>query len=64
MRHLTFLILLFLFACKNDNNKTTAVATDFCTNIYRVDTTTLTKALAPFEDVMKSKTGVYVPQMR
>jgi len=60
MRYLPLALLLLFFACKQNNNKTAAISTDFCSNIHRVDTTNLTKALAPFEDVMKSKTGVYV----
>ncbi|MFK7810719.1 MAG: phospholipase D family protein [Saprospiraceae bacterium] len=60
MRHLIFLFLLVLFSCKNDKKTTEAVTTDFCAKIHRVDTTSLSKALAPYETVMKSKTGVYV----
>jgi len=58
--YLCLVLLLSILSCKNDNNKTATVETDFCTNIHRTDTITLSKALAPYADVMKSKTGVYV----
>ncbi|MFP4846589.1 phospholipase D family protein [Winogradskyella sp. PE311] len=54
-----YMILLFALAsCNNENQKTPE--TDFCAQIKRDDSMSLTKELADVAEDMKSKTGVYV----
>jgi cardiolipin synthase C len=60
MRYLPFLFLFCCLACKNNNNVNTTMDTDFCSQLHPIDSTSLQEALAPFEEVMKSKTGIYV----
>jgi cardiolipin synthase C len=62
MRYFPAILLCCCLACKNNNkdNKTTTVDTDFCSQLHPPGSTPLQKALSPYEDVMKSKTGVYV----
>ncbi len=50
--------MLFIIACK-ENNKPT-IEQDFCSNIHRNDSTSLSKELDSLADLIKNKTGVYV----
>ena len=52
------LALLLIASCTNTEK--TAVKTDFCANIHKNDSTTLSKELEDVTELMKTKTGVYV----
>jgi len=55
------LCLLFFTSCKEDKNPLAgALSTDFCANIQRDDTLSISKELEPFSQLMETKTGVYV----
>jgi len=51
-------LLLQLVSCSETNTLTPE--TDFCSNIHRNDSTTLSKELEDISELMKTKTGVYV----
>ena len=53
-----FLIYFTLASCKDHNTST--IITDFCSNIHRNDSFTLSTALEDVAPLMKDKTGVYV----
>ncbi|MFK7834136.1 MAG: phospholipase D family protein [Winogradskyella sp.] len=54
-----FIVLsLLMMSCKKEQPITEA--TDFCANIHKDDSTSLSKALAAVKEDMNSKTGVYV----
>lgn len=55
--HCLFFILL-LVSCKNETAKN--VNNDFCSNIHRNDSVTLSNELEVFNNQMESQTGVYV----
>jgi putative cardiolipin synthase len=55
--HCLFFILL-LVSCKNETAKN--VNNDFCSNIHRNDSVTLSNKLEVFNNQMESQTGVYV----
>lgn len=55
--HCLFVILL-LVSCKNETAKN--VNNDFCSNIHRNDSVTLSNELEVFNNQMESQTGVYV----
>ena len=48
-------LFAFLFCCKSKN-----IENDFCANIHSKDSTTLNKELKNVEELIKTKTGVYV----
>jgi phosphatidylserine/phosphatidylglycerophosphate/cardiolipin synthase-like enzyme len=52
------LVLLILVSCKKEPEQ--LPETDFCSNIHRSDSTTLSKELKGLEEQMTNKTGVYV----
>ena len=52
------MILLFFTACKE--NEIAIIETDFCSNIHRNDSVSLSQELEPYNDLMQTKTGVYV----
>ena len=58
LRYYFLVTLLVLISC----NKTKEVPseTDFCSNIHRNDSTTLSKELEDVAELMNIKTGVYV----
>ena len=59
----TFFILIFIlcYSCQNDiKNQKQTLETDFCTNIHRNDSTTLSNELKDLTEQMTTKTGVYV----
>ncbi|MCF6347534.1 MAG: phospholipase D family protein [Flavobacteriaceae bacterium] len=56
-----FIILsLFLISCQPKNDKTAIQEQDFCANIHRNDTISLSKELEDISDIMQTKTGVFV----
>lgn len=55
---LLFLCSLIILSCSE--NVEEKVATDFCANIHRNDSTSLSKELEGVLDMMQTKTGVYV----
>jgi len=57
---LFYSFFLFAISCTDEKNQTTLAPTNFCDNIHRNDSLTLSKQLAAIEDSMTSKTGVYV----
>ena len=52
--------LLLLVSCTKKNKETPLPTKDFCSNIHRNDSITLSKELEDFSKVMQTKTGVYV----
>lgn len=52
------LVILLLVGCKNETAKN--VHNDFCSNIHRNDSVTLSNELEAFNNQMESQTGVYV----
>jgi len=52
--------IVLLASCSQSKNKISPKETDFCTNIHRNDSISLSKELEEFSSLMKSKTGVYV----
>ncbi len=52
--------LCFLFSCTETKEESLIEETDFCSNIHRNDTVSLTQELVDLSDNMKTKTGVYV----
>lgn len=54
----SLVILLFFTACKE--NEIAIIETDFCSNIHRNDSVSLSQELEPYNDLMQTKTGVYV----
>ncbi len=56
-----FIILSILFiSCHQKNDKTIVQEQDFCVNIHRNDTISLSKELEDISDIMQTKTGVFV----
>lgn len=51
-------VILTLFSC--NKAKETSVKTDFCSNIHRNESISLTQELEDINELMKTKTGVYV----
>lgn len=60
MKQLSILVLAFCIACSAPKNEIPVQEKDFCSSIHRNDTLSLSKALSPVADSMKTKTGVYV----
>jgi phosphatidylserine/phosphatidylglycerophosphate/cardiolipin synthase-like enzyme len=54
-----FTVALFVLISCSETKKTT-VATDFCSDIHRNDSITLSNELEDLEELMHNKTGVYV----
>ncbi len=60
-RHAPILIiLLFLIACSSDENKIPIQSENFCENIHRNDSVTLSDELKTLADSIKDKTAVFV----
>lgn len=59
-KHILFFIAFIVFSCSEEKKESNTTPTNFCTNIQRNDSITLSKELASIADSMKSKTGVYV----
>lgn len=55
-----FSVIFFLLSCNSEKKDGVIKETNFCANIHRNDSITLTQELAPIEENMKTKTGVYV----
>jgi phosphatidylserine/phosphatidylglycerophosphate/cardiolipin synthase-like enzyme len=51
---------LLLFSCSEPAKEIPPVTQDFCSQIHRNDSLTLSSELKPIEEFMKDKTGVYV----
>jgi len=62
LHFLSIFIGLFLFlACKEEKNPLAGkLTTNFCENIYRNDSISLSKELEDISELMETKTGVYV----
>ncbi len=58
-RSAILLLFLLLMACKPDEGKYAPVDEDFCSQIHLEDSIRLSDHLAPWEELMQSKTGVY-----
>lgn len=57
----SLLVLCFiLFSCSENKTEIPEQKKDFCSSIHRNDLVTLSSELEPVNDLMKSKTGVYV----
>ncbi len=61
-KSLAFVFLTsIMFSCKEDKNPLAGEQhTDFCATIHRDTTTNLSEVLLDIEDLMRSKTGVYI----
>ncbi|MFN8335954.1 MAG: phospholipase D family protein [Cyclobacteriaceae bacterium] len=57
---LLILTLVAILACSAPKNELPIAGKDFCSSIHRNDSLSLTAALAPVADSMKTKSGVYV----
>lgn len=55
-----FVLLLVFTSCSGKKDKSTLKETDFCSDIHRNDSISLSKELADIADLMNTKTGVYV----
>ena len=61
MRYLLLLVFGVLqFSCSQKPDTLPISENDFCENIHRNDTVSLSKELAPLEELMSQKTGVFV----
>ena len=60
MKTCPFVILIFFFACHSGTKKDADKKLDFCANIHRNDTISLSKELQNVGHLMKDQTGVYV----
>ena len=59
-QNITFFLFLFLVLASCNNQPKDTPETDFCTNIHRNDSTSLSKELEDVAEQMATKTGVYV----
>lgn len=57
---LLIVTLVAILACSSPKNEIPVAEKDFCSSIHRNDSLSLTAALAPVADSMKTKSGVYV----
>lgn len=57
---LLVLALVLVLACSSPKNEIPVPEKDFCSRIHRNDSLSLTAALEPVADSLKTKTGVYV----
>lgn len=55
-----FYASVMLLSCSPESKEIPPQQKDFCMSIHRSDSLTLSNALAPLQDSMKTKTGVYV----
>ena len=55
-----FILAVFAIACSETTTEIPVQEKDFCSSIHRNDSLSLSKALAPLNLLMQSKTGVYV----
>ncbi len=54
------LVLILLSSCSQKKDNKLSEATDFCSNIHRNDSLTLSEELKDLSELMRTKTGVYV----
>jgi len=54
------IVIVFLLMSSCNEAETPSPETDFCSNIHRNDSTTLSKELEDISELMETKTGVYV----
>jgi phosphatidylserine/phosphatidylglycerophosphate/cardiolipin synthase-like enzyme len=54
------LSLFILVGCNQSNKKTPEIQTDFCSNIHRNDSISLSKELEDINELIQTKSGVYV----
>jgi len=52
--------LIGFLSCSKEKDKKTNIETDFCANIHRNESTSLSKELEDFAPIMQDKTGVFV----
>ena len=60
MRFKNFLLLLVIIVSCKEQTKEPEFGTNFCENIHRNDSVSLTKELEDISELMETKTGVYV----
>lgn len=60
MKYAHIIGLAFLAACSTPKNEIPVQEKDFCSSIHRNDSLSLSKALEPVADSMRTKSGVYV----
>lgn len=60
LKYYHIVIIALLSSCSESKNEIPLKETDFCTNIHRNDSISLSKELEEFSSLMKSKTGIYV----
>ena len=60
LKYYHIVIIVLLSSCSQSRNEIPLKETDFCKNIHRNDSISLSKELEEFSSLMKSKTGVYV----
>lgn len=60
LKYYYVVVIVLLLSCSQSGNEFSPKETDFCTNIHRNDSISLSKELEEFSTLMKSKTGVYV----
>lgn len=60
MRIFLCILIIFLIACSSPTTEIPVQEGDFCSSIHRNDSLSLSKALLPLIDSMRSQTGVYV----
>lgn len=51
---------IFLISCASDKKQTAVITSDFCKDIHRNDSVSLSSELNPLSELMEDKTGVYV----
>ncbi len=60
MKYIYLLALIFLASCSSHHDKIPEQEKDFCSGIPEADHTSLSEKLVHLENLMKTKTGVYV----
>lgn len=60
MRIVPFILFFISLACSSRRSEIPVQEKDFCSRIHRNDSLSLSRALMPVEDSLKTKTGVYL----
>lgn len=54
------IVFLFLFSCSSPHNEISEQVKDFCSDIHKTDSASLSTELQAMDSLMRTKTGVYV----
>ncbi len=60
IKYYSLIAFLFMISCVKKETKTDDIQEDFCSNIHRNDSISLSNELKDISELMKTKTGVYV----